>query len=201
MCGRYALMSAAELVAELCGLSSLPPAIRRYNIAPTQRAPVVRQTDDGERRLDQLFWGLVPWWAKDPKIGTRMINARSETAAEKPAFREALQRRRCLVPADGFYEWRKREGGKQPHFIRRRDHGPLAFAGLWEGWRDGAGESMESFTILTTRPNDLVAPLHDRMPVILDRDDFAAWLDPETHDTGAIRSLLGPCPADTLETH
>lgn len=167
MCGRFTLrVPAAELV-EIFRLLRRPDVQPRYNIAPTQPVAVVRRIDRG-RELSMLRWGLVPSWAKDPKIGARMINARAETVATKPAFRTALRRRRCLVPADGFYEWAKSAGGtKQPHYITRRDGRPFAFAGLWESWDGPDGSSIESCTIVTTEANDLVGRIHDRMPVIL----------------------------------
>jgi putative SOS response-associated peptidase YedK len=210
MCGRYALMSDPELLVELFALAGLPRLKPRYNIVPTQQAPVVRapgrgdSRDEGRRRLDFLHWGLIPSWAKDPTIGARMINARSETAGEKPAFRSALRRRRCLVPADAFYEWQKRAGGKQPYCIRMRDGRPFAFAGLWERWvprgeNDEEIEPIESFTILTTAPNALMKKLHDRMPVIIPREAFELWLDEKVQDPGKLRDLLGPISEDLIE--
>jgi putative SOS response-associated peptidase YedK len=212
MCGRYALMSDPELLVELFALASVPPLKRRYNIAPTQQAPVVRAPgkgesgDEGRRRLDFLHWGLIPSWAKDPSIGARMINARSETAGEKPAFRSALRCRRCLVPADAFYEWQKRAGGKQPYCIRMRDGRPFAFAGLWERWtpRNEAGEEIEpveSFTILTTTPNAMMKRLHDRMPVIIPREAYDLWLDERVQDTAKLATLLVPISGDLLEAY
>jgi putative SOS response-associated peptidase YedK len=197
MCGRYTLSSPGEVVAELFELVDVPPILPRYNLAPTQEAAVVRITRRGApRTLDQLRWGLIPTWAQDPAIGNRMINARAESAAEKPAYRDSFFRRRCLVPADGFYEWKKLERKtRQPYLIRRQDRLPFAFGGLWSWWRDWhapGSEAIETFTILTTQPNDLVRPLHDRMPVILERQDFAAWLDPANTDVAGLRPLLAP---------
>jgi len=140
----------------------------------------------------------VPPWADDPAIGNRLINARAETAAAKPSFRAALRRRRCLVPADGFYEWKREAGGKQPYLIRFEDGRPFALGGLWETWRNPSGEGIESFTILTTEPNEVVAPLHDRMPVIVPPEAFALWLDPAVGDPTAIAPLLAPPPADGM---
>ena len=146
-----------------------------------------------------LHWGLVPAWAEEPKVGGQMINARAESAATKPVFREAFRRRRCLVPADGFYEWKKLTSGKQPYCIRGRDHQPFAFAGLWERWLGSdAYPPIESFTILTTEPNALLRPLHDRMPVILDPGDFDLWLDPAIGEPDRLRRLLSPFPDDRL---
>jgi len=213
MCGRYALMSDPELLVELFALAGLPRLKPRYNIAPTQQVPVVRAPgtagegdagDESRRRLDFLHWGLIPSWAKDPAIGARMINARSETAAEKPAFRSALRRRRCLVPADAFYEWQKRAGGKQPYCIRMRDGRPFAFAGLWERWvprgeKDEEIEPIESFTILTTTPNALMKSIHDRMPVIIPREAYDRWLDEEIQDPAKLRDLLKPISGGLME--
>lgn len=170
----------------------------RYNAAPTQRMPVVR-VFDGKRELVLLRWGLIPSWAKDPKIGNSLINARGETVHEKPAFRSAFKARRCLVPADGFYEWRKLSGGsKQPYRITMADSSPFAFAGLWERW-DKGDEPLETFTIITTTANVLVAPIHDRMPVILDPADYDAWL--ESQDTTIPMALLQPYPAKRMSAY
>jgi putative SOS response-associated peptidase YedK len=158
----------------------------RYNVAPSQDVATIREPG----KLEFMRWGLIPSWADDPKIGYRMINARSETAATKPAFRSAFKKRHCLVLADGFYEWRKEGKQKMPVYIRRADDKPFAFAGLWERWRD-----IDTCTILTTEPNDLIRPLHDRMPVILSPNDYGAWLNPETPDPSY---MLEPCPSDEL---
>jgi putative SOS response-associated peptidase YedK len=183
---------------DMFGLSlpdDFPP---RYNVAPTEDVPVVRAAPTG-RRLDLLHWGLVPRWAQDPSIGNRMINARAETAAEKPAFRDALRRRRCLIPADGFYEWKKVEGAKrkQPYLFRMKGDRPFAFAGVWESWRR-EGEALESFTILTTGPNELLAGVHDRMPVIVAPADYDRWLDPARNATD-VQDLLRAYPAGEME--
>ena len=202
MCGRFAFYSPAEAVVRLFGTEpgeDLPP---RYNIAPTQDAPVIRAELDG-RVLSGLRWGLVPFWAKDPKIGNRMINARGETVAAKPAFRQAFRKRRCLVLADGFYEWQKTSAGKQPWYIDQADGEPFALAGLWESWRggpdaDGEGvEAVETCTIVTTGANAMMRSLHDRMPVVLDAAGVDAWLD---HATGpeALQALLAPAPDGVL---
>jgi putative SOS response-associated peptidase YedK len=204
MCGRYTLTASGEDVADLFDLMDVPAILPRYNLAPTQEAAVVRQVAPrAPRTLDRLHWGLIPYWAQDPAIGNRMINARAESVAEKPAYRDSFQRRRCLIPADGFYEWKKAGKAKQPYLIRRRDRRPFAFAGLWSTWRDRESRDAaprETFTILTTSPNDLLRPLHDRMPVILDRRDFAPWLDPANRDTAALQALLQPAPVDGWET-
>lgn len=203
MCGRYTLTSPGEVVAEQFDLSAVPEMLPRYNLAPTQEAAVVRvAAPGGPRALDVLRWGLIPAWAKDPAIGNRMINARAESAGEKPAYRDSFRRRRCLVPADGFYEWKRQAASKtkQPYLIRRSDRRPFAFAGLWSSWRSHEHPTpVETFTILTTEPNDLMRPLHDRMPVILDHSSYAAWLDPANQDTAALQALLVPAPADGWE--
>ncbi len=196
MCGRYSLTTPVEAMARVFGFPgpwpNLPP---RYNIAPTQTVPVLRAAAGGGVELAQVRWGLVPSWAKDPSAGARMINARAETVAGKPAFRAAFRRRRCLVPADGFYEWRKTpDGRRQPWRIARPDGAPFAFAGLWERWEKAAdGTPLETCTIVTTAANDVLRPIHPRMPVILDPADFAAWLDPAT-PPGAAAALLRPAP-------
>ncbi|MCP3911919.1 MAG: SOS response-associated peptidase, partial [Actinomycetia bacterium] len=173
MCGRYTVTRPSDLLTEL-GVETTEPLEASYNVAPTQKVPVVRATtgvvpEAGETKREavNLRWGLIPFWAKDIKIGNRMINARSETVATKPAFRNSLRRKRCAILADGFYEWKKVEGGKQPYLIHLKDNRPFVFAGLWDCWSKGPIDPIESFTILTTSPNDKVKELHNRMPVIL----------------------------------
>ena len=169
----------------------------RFNIAPTQTVPVVRQGATG-RELAIMRWGLIPSWAKDMKLAATMINARAETVAEKPAFRSAFKRRRCLVPADGYYEWQKIDAKtKQPYYIRRRDDQPFAFAGLWERWDKGS-DPIESFTIITSDANDSTRSIHDRSPVILDPSDFDMWLDPAFEGVDHLRTLLTPRQAAEL---
>lgn len=198
MCGRFLLFSSPDLLRQAFGFAGAPNLPARYNIAPTQEVAIVRRAGDGlARELATARWGLVPSWARDAKVGYSTFNARGEGVAGKPAFREAFRRRRCLVPADGFYEWRKLDGGKvkQPFLIRRRDRAPFAFAGLWELWR-GPDGPMTSATIVTTRANATMATLHDRQPVILAATDHDRWLDPAR---GGPPDLLGPCPDDWLE--
>lgn len=198
MCGRFILNSPiVELQAEF-EFSETPNLRPRWNVAPTQTVPIVRRRQDGEgRELAMVRWGLVPFWAKDLKIGSTMINARAEGIATKPGFRAAFKSRRCLVPADGFYEWQKVDGGaKQPMLIRLRSRQPFGFAGLWETWKGPEGP-VETCTIATTEPNEIMAPIHNRMPVILDPADFNVWLDPA--NAGGI-DLLRPCPDQWLET-
>jgi putative SOS response-associated peptidase YedK len=201
VCGRFTQQRPTAELAELFGAETMvdDPG-PRYNVAPTQEALVVVERD-GERRLTAYRWGLVPVWAERISAGARMFNARAETAPTTPAFRDALGRRRCLVPVDGFYEWRREAGRRQPHLIRRRDGKPLALAGLWATWRDPAtGAAIRSFAILTTRPNELVAALHDRMPVILPEDAWDAWLATSGGPpSGELLHLLAPCSSEVLE--
>ncbi|MFN2190460.1 MAG: SOS response-associated peptidase, partial [Candidatus Promineifilaceae bacterium] len=172
MCGRFTLVAPGEAIAELFDLTDIPSLVPRYNIAPTQPVAAVRLSQStGDRELTYFHWGLIPRWAKDTKIGSRMINARSETAAEKPSFRSAFKYRRCLVPADGFYEWQKVNGGKQPVRIQMKNGDPFAIAGLWENWISSDGSEIDSCTLLTTEPNDLLRAVHNRMPVLLHPDD------------------------------
>jgi len=201
MCGRYTLSSPNDAVADLFEMPELPFLPPRYNIAPTQETAVVRVLKPGEpRRLDLLRWGLVPYWAEDLSIGNRLINARSESVAEKPAFRRSFRKQRCLIATDGFYEWKKAGKLKQPYHIRRKDRRPFAFAGLCERWKNPEGNLLDTFTILTTGANDLIKPLHDRMPVILDRKDFGLWLDPGMNDPVRLQELLVPAPSEEMET-
>ena len=170
----------------------------RFNLAPTQNVLAIRELA-GQRQWCQLRWGLIPSWAKEPKIGSSLINARAETVAEKPSFRAAFKRRRCLIPADGFYEWQKTAGpgNKVPHFFTVGQASLFTFAGLWESWRGDDGTTLETCTIITTTPNELLQPLHDRMPVILNRSDYVRWLDPAS-DPGTLGDLLVPYPASEM---
>lgn len=202
MCGRFTLISPGEVLAEFFELVDTPDIEPRYNIAPTQAVAVVRRDRD-IRRFDLMHWGLIPSWAKDPTIGNRMINARSETAATKPSFRSAVKYRRCLLPTDGFYEWKAIAGQKrkQPYYIRMVDRRPFAFAGLWEHWEGPDGAIIDSCTILTTEPNEMMADIHNRMPVILERSDFARWLDPEVKTADVMHPLLRSSPADRMTAY
>jgi putative SOS response-associated peptidase YedK len=209
MCGRFVQVSSPELLVERFGVDELAAPSREpsYNVAPRATVYGVRdRTSEGERRrhLSELRWGLVPSWAKDPKTGDRMINARAESLADKPAYQRAFQKHRCLVPADGFYEWQRRGGRKQPMFIHRSDGEPMAFAGLWAAWRDASepdGDWLRSCAIVTTNANDALAPLHDRMPVVLEEHDWDRWLDPAVDDVDALGRLLVPAPNDLLVTY
>lgn len=177
MCGRFAFYSPSEATAALFGVSASLEVQPRYNIAPTQFIAAIRNDDSGERELTMLRWGLVPFWAKDPSIGNRMINARAETVAEKPSFRTAYRKRRCLVLADGFYEWHTEAGVKVPYFISLANEQPCAFAGLWENWQSKeSDESIQSTTVITTAANDFMLPLHHRMPVVLEPESAERWM-------------------------
>lgn len=194
MCGRFTLTADPADLEEAFywvnfGNAEITP---RYNIAPTQGVPVV--TNSGEDKLDFFTWGLVPFWAKDPSIGSRMINARAETLSEKPSFRNAYKRRRCLILADGFYEWQLEPGhkSKTPIYIRLQDAKPFAFAGIWENWNSPDGSQILSTTIITTQPNDLIKPIHNRMPVILPPETYSTWLQPEEMDEQILNPLLKP---------
>lgn len=202
MCGRFTLAQDVEDISDLMeGLEVEAPLPRRYNIAPSQPVPTVFNRAPLKVTLTQ--WGLVPGWAKDPTIGNRLINARSETAAEKPSFRNALRRRRCLILADGFYEWQKVPGSptKVPTYIRMKSRRPFAFAGLYEHWQGSDGTELTTSTILTTRPNSLVADIHDRMPVILPREAYAAWLVEDEVKPDAVSGLFKPYPEGEMEAY
>jgi putative SOS response-associated peptidase YedK len=199
MCGRFALYASAE---RLEGQFRLPlpfPIAPRYNIAPSQPVLALRAVrETGAREWTHLQWGLVPRWADDPRIGQRMINARAETLAEKPAFRNALRYRRCIIPADGFYEWKKQGKVKQPYFVRHREGKVLALAGLWEYWQGADGSELQTCTIITTEPNAVVRPLHHRMAVILPEEAYDQWLDSAVLQPERLLPLLRPAPDDEL---
>lgn len=206
MCGRFTLHVSPEEIAEHFGVEAPERLADRYNIAPTQPVGIVRLDRSGlEREWQLVHWGLIPSWSKDPNVGSRMINARGETVAEKPSFRAAFRRRRCLVPADGFYEWKRTGSSKQPYFIYLKSDAPFAFAGLWEIWTGPDGSELESCTIITTEPNELMADLHDRMPVILSPDDYAEWLgtgkDSTAKELEQIRHLIRPLDAKLMGAH
>lgn len=198
MCGRYSLVPQANF-AERFNIANLTLDLEaRYNIAPTQSSPVI--TRNSPNRAEEMRWGLVPSWAKDVSIGNKMINARAETVAEKPSFRKALAARRCLVPASGFYEWQRTPGGKIPHYIFLPDSEYFAFAGLYETWKDHEGNLLKTYTIITTTPNELMAQIHNRMPVILHPDDEDRWLDHDT-ELDEVLSLLKPFPAELMDAY
>lgn len=200
MCGRYALYGPASRLTERFGVDFTQiDFVPRYNLAPMQFAPVIRNLGEA-RRVDLLRWGLLPSWSRDPAMATRLINARSETAAEKPSFRAAFKQRRCLVPIDGFYEWQPVQGGKQPYFLTLRSELPMALAGLWETWAATGGEELNTFTILTTSANPLLARLHERMPVILPPEAWALWLHP-ARTADQLMPLMKPLPAQEMRAH
>ena len=195
MCGRFTLTSQPGQVASAFDLAEMPQLRPRYNIAPGQDAGVVRVSPEGDRRvLEPLRWGLVPSWAKDPRPRHRMINARAETAAKRPAYRAAFRKRRCIVPADGFYEWAPGRPHKQPYYIQCREGAPFAMAGLWERWSGPDAQVLESFAVLTTPANHRLRAIHERMPAILEPGAFDLWLDPGVQDVSRLEPLLRPCP-------
>lgn len=204
MCGRFTLHHSATEIANRFGVvfdDPMTELIRpRYNIAPSQMVPVIRQA--GEREMVGCKWGLIPFWAKDPAIGNKLINAKAETLAEKPSFKYALNQRRCLIPADGFYEWQKKgkasNSSSQPMYVRRRDGGLFAFAGLWEERKEPSGERLQTCTIITTEPNDLISQFHHRMAVILKPEEEGAWLDLRNKPANVL-PLLKPYDLDDLE--
>jgi putative SOS response-associated peptidase YedK len=212
MCGRFTLRTPQNVLLEQFQLATGPVLSPRFNIAPTQTIATVRCTsDEPQRQLVLLRWGLIPSWAKDPSIGNRMINARGESVADKPAFRAAFKRRRCLVLTDGYYEWQTVGKKKQPFLFHMQDDRPFAFAGLWESWPGGKtddepGQPLETCTIITTAASDFTRPIHDRMPVILEDADFDLWLDPNMQDREQLEPLLQPfdsadLTADPVSTH
>jgi putative SOS response-associated peptidase YedK len=208
MCGRFTQTLAGEAIAQTfgvtTGLAKEANPQPRYNIAPTQAVSAIAQPEHArEYRLFQ--WGLVPSWAKDPSIGSRMINARSETVTEKPSFRTAFKRRRCLIVADGFYEWQRTGKAKQPYYIQLKSRALFGFAGLWEAWESGDGSYLETCTILTTEPNELMRPIHNRMPVIVHPEDYDLWLNPHlpkrAQDSAQIQNLLRPYEANAMQAY
>jgi putative SOS response-associated peptidase YedK len=198
MCGRFSFYQGPDTVAQLFKLAEIPSVKPRYNIAPTQSVPTVLQEGETQTRQFQMMrWGLIPFWAKESKIGAKLINARSETVAEKPSFRSPFKHRRCWILADGFYEWQKTEDGKQPFYFQLKTGDPFAFAGLWERWQSPTGESIESCTILTTQANELMSQIHVRMPVILSPHDRDRWLDLATSPE-ELQQLLIPYESEAM---
>jgi putative SOS response-associated peptidase YedK len=198
MCGRFTLQAGAPEIARLFGVEDVPTREPRYNIAPTQPVVALRAAPDGGRELALFQWGLVPYWAKDPAIGNRMINARAETVFDRPSYRNAARRRRCLVPADGFFEWMPGPRGKQPYYIQLADGGLFAIAGLWERWEGPDDSIVESCALITAPPNDLMRSIHDRMPAILPPEDWSRWLDAGTTDPALLEPLLRPYAAGDM---
>jgi putative SOS response-associated peptidase YedK len=200
MCGRFNLSTDPADVARHFELDATPNLFARYNIAPTQPVAVIRRQEAARpRTCEAVMWGLIPFWAKDPSIASRLINARSETAAEKPAYRAAMKYRRCIVPATGFYEWQKTGREKQPYFIHLKESAVMAMAGLWEMWQSPDGSEIETCTILTTDANELLRSIHQRMPVLLQPDDYEAWLDPDQRDPREVAHLMRPAESDAMD--
>jgi putative SOS response-associated peptidase YedK len=200
MCGRYVIISSPESIRALFGYNEQPNFPPRYNVAPTQPVPIVR-LEEGRRSFALVRWGLIPVWVKDPRTFSLLINARGESMLDKPAFRNAMRRRRCLFPTDGFYEWRQDGKVRRPYFVRPKAGGPMAFAGLWETWMGPNGEEMETAAIVTTRANRALAPIHERMPVIVAPDAFDFWLDSARVDAEAAAALIAPAPEHALEAY
>jgi putative SOS response-associated peptidase YedK len=200
MCGRYAVTSAPEAIRGLFGYPEQPNFPPRFNVAPTQPIAIVRLME-GKRQFALVRWGLLPSWVKDPKNFSLLINARGESVMDKPAFEAAMKRRRCLVPADGFYEWKTIGTRKQPYFVRAKSGAPLAFAGLWETWTGPNGEEMETAAIVTTRANRMLADIHDRMPVVVPPDAFDLWLNCAAVDAETASTLIAPAPENLLEVY
>lgn len=202
MCGRFTLSQTGPAIGEAFAVTEALQASPQYNIAPTQMVAAVLSTPESDtRHMQQFRWGLIPSWAKDPGIGAKLINARSETVAEKPSFRSAFKRRRCLVVADGFYEWQRQDGKKQPFYFRLVTGEIFGFAGLWEEWTSPAGDTIDSCTILTTAANELMAPIHDRMPVIIAPQDYDLWLDTHVQTPQTLQPLLHPYPAEAMTAY
>lgn len=203
MCGRFALKAPPAELMRHFGVDAVPDMAPRYNIAPTQSILVIRhpwQQSEASLEAASVKWGLLPYWAKDESMATKLANARGETVAEKPAFRNAFRRMRCLIPADGFFEWQTTPSGKQPWFIRLKENGVLAFAGLWEHWKSSEGTVVESASIITTEANELVSPIHDRMPVILQPKDYSMWLGEQSR-TDDLKALLKPFPSSMMNCY
>jgi putative SOS response-associated peptidase YedK len=202
MCGRFTFNLPPELLVEIFGLAEIPtvPA-PRYNTAPTQQILAVRQDAVYSNRLDQLRWGFIPSWTREPQHSPLLNNARSETVAEKPSFRSAIKYRRCLIPSSGFYEWLREGTSKTPYYIHLRDKSPMVYAGIWESWKSPEGEVVESCSMLTTEANSLIATIHERMPVILHPSEYPFWLDRDMTDPQKLIQLYKPYPADLIEMH
>ena len=202
MCGRFALDIPLSALAGFFRVDEIIDIGPRFNISPTQMVPAIFNDSDTGRRVLKMFrWGLIPSWAKDASIGSRLINARSETAAEKPAFRSAFRRRRCLIPTTGFYEWKRSGTSKHPYHICMRDSALFAFAGLWEQWQGGEQGAVETCAILTCEPNELMSPIHNRMPVIIEPSEYDLWLDTGVTDTNALKPLMKSYPADRMTAY
>ena len=200
MCGRYTLFSPESLLTQYFDLDDWPEFSAHYNIAPSLSVPVIRQSPEGKRVAHLLRWGLIPNQSRDPAIGHKLNNARAETVADKPSFRAAYKQRRCLIPANGYYEWQEVAGErKQPWYIDLKSEMPMAMGGLWESWTNSEGEIVRTFCVVTTRPNEVMQPIHERMPVIIPAHHWSAWLNPKFADASAIAHMLAPCDASIME--
>jgi putative SOS response-associated peptidase YedK len=200
MCGRYTLAAGPEYIADYFHIDGpIPEFLPSWNITPGGDIPVICQAPDDGRTCSLMHWGLIPHWAKAPDSKYKMINAKAETLSQRPAYRDAYKHRRCLIPANGFYEWHTTAQGKQPYYIHRKDDGLLAFAGLWEYWE--REHIINSCTIITTTANPLIRSIHDRMPVILNQENYDSWLDPHNTDTSSLVNLLGPCDNNLLDSY
>lgn len=202
MCGRFTLNTPPEIIARAFDLPEVPDLAPRYNIAPSQMVPVIRETADHKRQVELMKWGLVPsWWKKDPGIGYKTINARAEGIADKPFFRAPFRNRRILIPTSGFYEWRHENGHKQPYFIHMKDAPVFAFAGLWDRWHTPDNQVLDTFTIITTDANTLLSHVHDRMPVMVPPEDYEIWLDPDNHNTVLLEHMLKPFEPEQMDMY
>ncbi|MGL5873495.1 MAG: SOS response-associated peptidase [Xenococcaceae cyanobacterium] len=202
MCGRFTQTSSNSEIAKAFNLDSVPAIEPKYNIAPTQQvATILRSDPHSDRQFQMLRWGLIPSWAKEKSIGAKLINARAETVAEKPSFRSAFRHSRCLIIADGFYEWQKQKDGKQPFYIRQINNLPFAFAGLFSTWQPPDGEILSTCTIITTEANEIMQPIHDRMPVILKSTDYDLWLDPTVQKPELLKPLLRAIDSNNLKAY
>ncbi|BAU66413.1 hypothetical protein STA3757_38170 [Stanieria sp. NIES-3757] len=202
MCGRFTQTSSSSEIAKAFDLADVPPLEPQYNIAPTQQvATILRSDPEREREFRWLRWGLIPNWAKDRSIGNKLINARAETVAQKPSFKSAFCHSRCLIIASGFYEWQQQENRKQPYYIQKKDRSPFAFAGLYSTWKSQEGETLYTCTIITTEANELMKPIHKRMPVILEFTDYDLWLDPTVQQPELLQSFLQPYNSDKLKAY
>ena len=200
MCGRYTLFSHESLLTQYFDLDDWPAFSACYNIAPSLHVPIIRQSPDGKRVAHLLRWGLIPNKAKDPAIGQKLNNARAETVAQKPSFRAAYRQRRCLIPADGYYEWQEvADERKQPWYIKLKGEAPMAMGGLWESWTSPEGEIVRSFCVITTSANELMQPIHERMPVIIPEHNWSAWLNPRYADVDAVAQMLRPSDTTIME--
>lgn len=201
MCGRFALTLSPDNISKYFHVEDVPEGINQYNIAPGQLIKAIIQMPSDRRKITSMKWGLIPSWTKDPSKGVKTINARAETVGTKPSFRSAIKFRRCIIPASGFYEWEKVEKGKVPYYIHLKSNEPIGFAGLWDKWKRNNGSVIETCTILTTSANNLLKPIHDRMPVIIHPNEYELWLDREMNETDKLKSIFQPYPSEMLSLY